>query len=141
MAQMLSLKRQKTFDVVPEHILSVGELPMQFIQLLLQSADEMKDLVRSKGGDDRLKHKVLASVFYEPSTRTSCSFQAAMLRLGGNVVCVNGSDSSAKKGESLEDTVQTMSCYCDAIVLRHPAKGSAVAASKVATKSIINAGQ
>jgi len=62
----------------------------------------MKRLVSIHGGDDRLKHKVLASVFYEPSTRTSCSFQVAMLRLGGSVVSINESQSSIKKGESLE---------------------------------------
>eukprot|EP01038_Epipyxis_sp_PR26KG_P011165 gene11165-14982_t len=138
--QSVAMKRQKTFDVVPEHLLSIRGLSMQFIQILLQSAEDMKNLVARIGGDDRLKHKVLASVFYEPSTRTSCSFQTAMLRLGGSVVCVNEEQSSVKKGESLEDTIQTMSCYCDVIVLRHPVKGSALQASKVSTKPVINAG-
>jgi len=70
----------------------------------------------------------------------SCSFQAAMLRLGGSVICVNEKDSSAQKGESIEDTIQTMSCYCDAIVIRHPMKGSSTLAASVATKPVINAG-
>lgn len=61
----------------------------------------MKSLVLSQGGDERLKHKVLAALFYEPSTRTNCSFQAAMLRLGGAVLSVNEQHSSVKKGESL----------------------------------------
>lgn len=134
------LKRQKTFDVVPEHVISVRGLPLQFVHMILQSAKNMKELVQQKGGDERLKHKVLASIFYEPSTRTSCSFQAAMLRLGGSVIAVNEVDSSVKKGESLEDTIQTMQCYCDVIVLRHPSKGSAQAAAAVASKPIINAG-
>lgn len=141
MAPMIGLKRQKTFDIVPEHLISIRGLSMQFIQLVLELSDEMKMLVSSEGGDDRLKHKVLAAIFYEPSTRTSSSFQAAMLRLGGSVICVNDEHSSVKKGESLEDTIQTMSCYCDAIVLRHPIKGSAATAAAVATKPVINAGK
>ena len=83
---------------------------------------------------------MLAAIFYEPSTRTSCSFQAAMLRLGGSVLPVNETHSSVKKGESLEDTIRTLASYCDAIVLRHPLKGSAEAAAAVSTKAIINAG-
>ena len=63
-----------------------------------------------------------------------------MQRLGGSVICVNEKDSSAQKGESIEDTIQTMSCYCDAIVIRHPMKGSSALAASVATKPVINAG-
>eukprot|EP01031_Cornospumella_fuschlensis_P029740 gene29740-35912_t len=137
---MIGLKRQKTFDIVPEHLISVRDLSMAFISLLLDVADEMKTLVSTQGGDDRLKYKVLAAVFYEPSTRTSCSFQAAMLRLGGSVITLNEDSSSVKKGESLEDTIQTMSCYCDLIVLRHPAQGSAALAASVSAKSVVNAG-
>lgn len=100
----------------------------------------MKYLVRTNGGCDRLKYRVLASLFYEPSTRTSCSFSAAMQRMGGTVVSVNEQQSSAVKGEVLEDTIQTMSCYCDAIVLRHPMTGSSSLAANCSTKPIINAG-
>ena len=132
--------RQKTFDVIPENILSVRGLSMQFVRMILNSAEEMRDLVKRKGGDDSLKFKILALFFCEPSTRTSCSFQAAMLRLGGTVVLVNEADSSRKKGESLEDTIQTLACYCDIIALRHPDTGSALAASKVTKKPIINGG-
>ena len=134
------LKRQKTFDSIPEHFLSIRGLSMTFIELLLESSENMKHLVREKGGDDRLKYKILASIFYEPSTRTSCSFQAAMLRLGGSVICVNEEQSSVKKGESLEDTIQTMASYCDILVLRHPVKGSSLSASTVSSKPVINAG-
>lgn len=88
----------------------------------------------------RLKHRCLAMIFYEPSTRTSCSFQVAMQRLGGTVVTVNDQQSSVKKGESIEDTIQTLSCYCDAIVIRHPMKGSSDIARRVSCKPIINAG-
>jgi len=125
---------------VPDHVLSINDVTTGFIEQLMTSADSMKGLVATRGGDDSLKHKLLASIFYEPSTRTSCSFQAAMLRLGGAVICVNGSDSSVKKGETLQDTIQTMSCYCDIIALRHPEKGSAHAASLVSKRPVINAG-
>ena len=107
---------------------------------LLVSANEMKQLVLATGGNEILKHRIMASLFFEPSTRTSCSFQAAMLRLGGQVITVTESDSSAKKGEVLEDTIATMSCYCDVIVIRHPMKGSAALAAQYTTKPVINAG-
>ena len=70
---------------------------------MIEGANKMKVLVETKGGDERLKHYVLAALFYEPSTRTNCSFQAAMLRLGGSVLPVNEQHSSVKKGESLGD--------------------------------------
>jgi len=123
-----------------EHFLSIEDVSLATVQKLLISATEMKDLVTTNGGDERLKNKILATIFYEPSTRTSCSFQAAILRLGGSFMHVNAVESSAKKGESLEDTIQTVSSYCDAIVLRHPEKGSTQTAAKVATKPILNAG-
>lgn len=123
------------------HLLSVRELDVEAVTSLLLEAEVQKRLVlEGAGGCDRLKHRVLASVFYEPSTRTSCSFQAAMQRLGGTVVCVNPDNSSVQKGETLDDTIQTMGCYCDAIVLRHPVKGSAAQAAAVSTKPVINAG-
>jgi aspartate carbamoyltransferase catalytic subunit len=100
----------------------------------------MKNLVITKGGDERLRHRVLSTMFYEPSTRTSCSFQAAMLRLGGTVLPVHEQSSSTKKGETLEDTIRTLASYSDAIVLRHPMVGSAKCAANVSKKPIINAG-
>lgn len=113
---------------------------------LFETAAAMRDLVRSKGGDDRLKHKVLASVFYEASTRTSCSFQAAMMRLGGTFLHVDGgkggNTSASKKGESLEDTIRCLECYTDVTVLRHPTTGSVqqVALGDGTVKPVINAG-
>lgn len=71
-----------------------------------------------------LQGKVMASMFYEVSTRTSSSFAAAMQRLGGSVVHFSESTSSTQKGESLADSVQTMSCYADVLVLRHPQPGA-----------------
>lgn len=87
-----------------------------------------------------LKGKLMASIFYEVSTRTSCSFAAAMQRLGGGVIYMNGETSSVKKGESLEDSVAVMSNYSDVVVLRHPEKHAARRASKSCLKPIINAG-
>lgn len=83
----------------------------------------------------------MASLFFEPSTRTRLSFEAAMMNLGGNVITVADSDQcSSVKGESLEDTITTISNYADVIVLRHPKIGAALDAAAVATVPIINAG-
>lgn len=79
-------------------------------------------------------------MFYEPSTRTSCSFQAAAIKLGCKVISIADKMSSAEKGESLEDTIRTLQYYGDAIVLRHPMKGAALQAATVSSVPIINAG-
>jgi len=101
----------------------------------------MEEVVR-KGGDDRLKGKVLATLFYEPSTRTRLSHEAAMLRLGGQVVSQESASvsSSATKGETIEDTIRIVEGYADVIVLRHPEMGAAARAAAVASVPIINAG-
>ena len=85
-------------------------------------------------------YQVLATLFYEPSTRTSASFEAAMKRLGGDVLQIAASSSSVAKGESLQDTIRTVASYADAIVLRHPGAGAARDAAAVSTVPIINAG-
>merc|ERR1719230_617058 len=97
-------------------------------------------MVEDRGGDNSLKGKVLASVFYEPSTRTNCSFQTAMLRLGGQVISVNESSSSVAKGETLSDTVRCLECYSDILVLRHPKAGAAAEAAAAMSKPLLNAG-
>lgn len=84
--------------------------------------------------------KLLANVFYEPSTRTSCSFNAAMLRLGGQVIQVKASTSSVKKGETLQDTIRSLECYTDVTVLRHPEKSSVARVSAHCENPILNAG-
>jgi aspartate carbamoyltransferase catalytic subunit len=122
------------------HFLSVCDLDGTVSDYIFSKADAMKSLVISQGGDDRLHQKILATIFYEPSTRTQCSFQAAMLRLGGSVITVNDTHSSIRKGESLTDTIQTLASYCDCIVLRHPEKGSATMAAESSSKPVINAG-
>ena len=98
-------------------------------------------MVDHVGTFDLLKGKILANLFYEPSTRTSSSFTSAMERLGGSVIPINEVRySSVAKGESLPDTVRTLECYADVIVLRHPETGSAAVAAQAAKKPIINAG-
>ncbi len=122
------------------NLVSVKQVTPEGLRMLLKVSSKMKDLVATSGGDDRLKGRVLANVFLEPSTRTSCSFQAAMCRLGGSVVCVDSSGSSVKKGETLGDTIRCLECYSDVTVLRHPLKGSALEAAEAAVKPVLNAG-
>ena len=91
-------------------------------------------------GPKRYPDKTLVTLFYEPSTRTSCSFQYAALKLGCNVIPITDKFSSVEKGESLEDTIKTVNYYGDAIVLRHPEKGSSKRAAAVSKVPILNAG-
>ena len=101
----------------------------------------MSGMVRRVGTFDLLKGKILTNLFYEPSTRTSSSFTSAMERLGGSVIPINEVRySSVSKGESLPDTIRTLECYADVIVLRHPEMGSAALAAQYARKPLINAG-
>ena len=87
------------------------------------------------------KYKKLATLFFEPSTRTRLSFEAAMLELGGNVISMaSASSSSASKGESVADTAKVISCYADIIAMRHPLEGAALVAANNATIPVINAG-
>lgn len=91
--------------------------------------------------NDSLKNKIITNLFYEPSTRTSSSFSSAMYKLGGQVIPINDVNySSVSKGENLQDTIITMSNYCDLIVLRSKKAGDALIASQVSTVPIINAG-
>lgn len=95
-----------------------------------------------KERDESLKGKILASLFYEPSTRTRLSFESAMIRLGGEVLTVENAreSSSLTKGETLEDSIRVVNAYADIIVLRHPEEGAADRAAKVSKIPIINAG-
>ena len=87
------------------------------------------------------KGKKLATLFFEPSTRTRLSFEAAMYELGGNVLSVTGgATSSVAKGESVADTAKTVSCYADIIAMRHPKEGAALVAANNASIPVINAG-
>ncbi|KAI1287528.1 hypothetical protein EDD11_010338, partial [Mortierella claussenii] len=122
------------------HVLSSKQFDRNDLHTLFSLAHEMRTQVERNGSIDLLHGKVMCSMFYEPSTRTSCSFSAAMCRLGGTVVGADGSSSSVVKGETLEDTVRTLGCYGDLIVLRHPAPGSAATAAKFSKVPVINAG-
>ncbi|MBL8091345.1 MAG: aspartate carbamoyltransferase [Anaerolineales bacterium] len=122
-------------------IISVKQFNRKDLEYIFGVAHEMRGMVERVGTFDLLKGKILANLFYEPSTRTSSSFTAAMERLGGSVIPINEVKySSVSKGESLPDTIRTLECYADVIVLRHPETGSAAIAAKAAKKPIINAG-
>ncbi|MBN2387881.1 MAG: aspartate carbamoyltransferase [Anaerolineales bacterium] len=122
-------------------ILSVNQFNRDDLGYVFGVAHEMRGMVERVGTFDLLKGKILANLFYEPSTRTSSSFTAAMERLGGSVIPINEVKySSVSKGESLPDTIRTLECYVDVIVLRHPEVGSAAIAAQAARKPVINAG-
>lgn len=122
-------------------ILSVSQFSQEDLDNIFDVAKEMRAMVERIGTFDLLKGKILANLFYEPSTRTSSSFLSAMERLGGSVIPINEVHySSVAKGESLPDTIRTLECYADIIVLRHPEVGSAALAAETASKPIINAG-
>ena len=122
-------------------IVSVKQFSREDLSYIFGVADEMRGVVRRVGATDLLKGHVLANLFYEPSTRTSSSFIAAMQRLGGSVIPIHGVQySSVSKGESLPDTVRTLECYADVIVLRHPEVGASEVAARYASKPVISAG-
>lgn len=118
------------------HILSVDQFTKDDVEEYCSRAD-----FHSQFSSSTAQGKILANLFYEPSTRTSSSFYSAMVRLGGHVIPINNvAFSSVAKGESLEDTIRTMQCYADAIVLRHKEVGAAARAARVSEVPIINAG-
>lgn len=122
-------------------VLSVLQFSRADLEYIFGVAKEMRAMVERVGTFDLLKGKILANLFYEPSTRTSSSFFSAMERLGGSVIPINEvTYSSVAKGESLPDTIRTLECYADVIVLRHPEVGSAELAARYARKPVINAG-
>jgi aspartate carbamoyltransferase len=124
-----------------QDILSVDQFNRARLEYVFDVAHEMRVLVERFGSADLLQGKILANLFYEPSTRTSSSFMAAMLRLGGQVIPINNVQySSVSKGESLPDTIRTLESYSDIIVIRHPEVGSAATAAYYAEKPVINAG-
>jgi aspartate carbamoyltransferase catalytic subunit len=119
-----------------EHIISIKDFNRQQIVDILELAIRFENL-----RDDRLKGCVLGTLFFEPSTRTRLSFEAAMLQLGGKVLgFADASVSSAKKGESLADGIRVSSSYVDILVLRHPLDGAARLASEHSAVPVINGG-
>jgi aspartate carbamoyltransferase catalytic subunit len=123
-------------------ILRVSQFDREALTYIIALAERMREIVETRGGVELLKYKVMAALFYEPSTRTSASFIAAMERLGGSVIPITQGVqfSSVSKGESLADTVRTLAQYADAIVLRHPEIGSAQQAAHYSPVPVINAG-
>jgi aspartate carbamoyltransferase catalytic subunit len=118
-------------------LVSVTDLSKEEILLILKRTEEMK----RKPASSLLHGQILASCFFEPSTRTRLSFEAAMLRLGGNTIGFSDHQStSTQKGESLRDSMKVISAYADLIVIRHPKEGAARMASETATVPVINAG-
>ncbi len=121
------------------NIIDVVDLSKDEIKELIETALDIID--NPKKYSTSCAGKKLATLFFEPSTRTRLSFEAAMYELGGNVLSVTGSDtSSASKGESVSDTAKVVSCYADIIAMRHPKEGSAYVASRSASVPVINAG-
>ncbi len=123
-------------------ILSVAQFNQEKIDYIFARAREMREMVQRVHGTDLLKGQVLSCLFYEPSTRTSSSFIAAMERLGGSVIPITQGVqfSSVSKGETLADTIRTLEQYSDVIVLRHPEIGAAKLAADYAAIPVINAG-
>ena len=132
---------QRTAPWYGQDILTVKQFSRADLTYIFEVAHEMREMVARVGTFDLLKGKILANLFYEPSTRTSSSFTAAMERLGGSVIPINEVKfSSVSKGESLPDTVRTLECYADVLVLRHPEVGASATAAQYARKPVINAG-
>ena len=120
------------------HLLSIKEFNEKRIDKIFTHANNLQIGIRPYPSEYK---KILANLFYEPSTRTSSSFFSAMTRLGHTVLPINEVVySSVTKGETLEDTIRTLSSYVDIIVLRHPSVGAAKAAARVSSVPIINAG-
>jgi len=119
------------------HVISSEQFDRPMLDRIFRRATALADV-----RDDRLAHRVMASLFYEPSTRTRLSFESAMLRLGGAVLGTEAAHtfSSAIKGETLEDTIRMVSAYADVIVLRHDQEGAAARAAAVASVPVVNAG-
>ena len=120
-------------------LLSILDLSVKEIDELVSTAEHI--IANPKSYAERCKGKKLATLFFEPSTRTRLSFEAAMYELGGNVIGFSeAKSSSAAKGESVADTAKTISCYADIIAMRHPKEGAPMVAAMNATVPVINAG-
>ena len=122
-----------------KHIISPLDLSLEELDELLSLAEEIID--DPKKFSDACKGKKLATLFYEPSTRTRLSFEAAMLNMGGSVLGFSSADSSsAAKGESVADTIRVISCYADICAMRHPKEGAPYVAAQYSSIPVINAG-
>lgn len=123
------------------HVLSVDQFDREYLLALFDHATRIRSLSR-EGQRSRLAGAILATLFYEPSTRTRLSFESAMVRLGGSVLSVENANesSSATKGESIEDAARIIEGYADVMVMRHPEAGMPERASRAVNMPVINAG-
>lgn len=122
-------------------VISIRDFSREDIEYILNTAERLERELKEKGSLDYARGKILATLFFEPSTRTRLSFESAMHRLGGSVIgFAEASTSSVKKGESLRDTIKTVEQYSDVIAIRHPKEGAARLAAEVADIPVINAG-
>ncbi|MBQ8600116.1 MAG: aspartate carbamoyltransferase, partial [Clostridia bacterium] len=120
-------------------LIDILELSTAEIDELVAVAEDI--IANPEKYQEKCKHKKLATLFFEPSTRTRLSFEAAMYELGGNVLSMaSAGSSSAAKGESVADTAKTISCYADIIAMRHPKEGAPMVAAMNASIPVINAG-
>ena len=120
-------------------LISILELSVEELAQLIATAEDI--IAHPQNYWDKCAHKKLATLFFEPSTRTRLSFEAAMLELGGSVIGFSeASSSSASKGESMADTAKILSCYADIMAIRHPKEGAPYVASRAASIPVINAG-
>ncbi|CUS96603.1 aspartate carbamoyltransferase [Candidatus Kryptobacter tengchongensis] len=124
-----------------QHVIEAQQFTLPLLHELFQTADQMEKILE-RGGTLDYQNKIMASLFYAPSTRTRFSFESAMFRLGGKVISTEQAHlfSSVIGGETLEDTIRVVSNFCDVIVLRHTEVGAAKRASLVASVPVINAG-
>jgi aspartate carbamoyltransferase catalytic subunit len=124
-----------------KHLTSIDDLSREEIVKILDKAEDFEDVALGLRSCKILEGKILANLFFEPSTRTRISFETAMKRLGGEVVNVSAQEaSSMAKGETLADTIRVISNYCDAIVIRHFLEGAARFAAENSSVPVINAG-
>ena len=122
-----------------KNLIDIKDLSVEEIDGLIAKAKDI--MSHPENYWDKCKHKKLATLFFEPSTRTRLSFESAMMELGGNVIGFSsGSSSSTSKGESVSDTIRVGGCYSDIIAMRHPKEGAPLVASLKSTVPIINAG-
>ena len=135
---MSMIKQHRLFQ---SDILSASQFTSPDVDAVIARAREMRGLVVKQGRSDELRGKIMTALFYEPSSRTFASFIAAMQRLGGGFIPLQGVVySSVAKGETLADTVRTFASYSDVIVIRHPDVGAADLAAAATEKPVINAG-
>jgi len=124
---------------MPRNLIDITDLSVEEINQLIATAEDI--IANPVKYQDACAHKQLATLFFEPSTRTRLSFESAMLALGGSTLGFSeASSSSTAKGETVGDTIHTVSCYADIIAMRHPKEGAPYAASQFSEVPIINAG-